>query len=110
MRRSLAIMTFFAALTASSLAFADDDCWAPMADWQPRDAVQKMAKQQGWTVRRIKIHDGCYRIYGRNAKGQEMKLTVNPVTLEIVNPSENDGNHHGHEDNDEVRDYQNGAD
>jgi hypothetical protein len=110
MRKSLSVITFVGLLAASSPSLADDDCWAPMADWQPRDAVQKMAEQQGWTVRRIKIHDGCYRIYGRDAKGQEMKLTVNPVTLEIVDPSEDDGNHHGHRDKDEGRPDQNRAD
>lgn len=110
MRKSLSVITFLGLLATSGPLLADDDCWAPMANWQPRDAVQKMAEQQGWTVRRIKIHDGCYRIYGRDAKGQEMKLTVNPVTLEIVDPSEHDGHHHGHTDNDDGHPDQNGTD
>jgi hypothetical protein len=45
---------------------ADDDCFVPMADWQPRDAVARLAEGNGWSVRRIKIDDGCYEIDGRD--------------------------------------------
>jgi hypothetical protein len=54
-----------------------------MAQWQPRDAVQRMAEAQGWTVRRIKIDDGCYEIDGRDADGRASKMTVDPATLTI---------------------------
>jgi hypothetical protein len=84
MRKSLAIIILVSAIGASGAARADDDCWAPMSEWQPRAAVQQLAQKQGWTVKRIKIHDGCYRIYGSDANGEEIHVTVNPVTLDIV--------------------------
>ena len=62
----------------------DDDCRVPMTDWQPREAVQNMAKAQGWTVRRIKTDDGCYEIKGRDAQGREIEVKVDPGTLAIV--------------------------
>jgi hypothetical protein len=43
-----------------------------------------MAEAQGWTVRRIKIDDGCYEIDGRDAKGRTFKVTVDPGTLAII--------------------------
>ena len=49
-----------------------------MADWQPRDAVQRMAEDNGWSVRRIKIDDGCYEIDGRDAEGRRIEVTVLP--------------------------------
>ena len=79
-------------LTAAALALsipagaalADDDCFVPMADWQPREEVAALATRQGWTVRRIKIDDGCYKIDGRDAEGRRIEVKVQPGTLQIV--------------------------
>jgi hypothetical protein len=63
---------------------SDDDCTVPMAQWQPRAAVQTMAEAKGWSVRRIKIDDGCYEIKGRDAQGRAIEVKVDPATLDIV--------------------------
>ncbi|MGJ8569608.1 MAG: PepSY domain-containing protein [Hoeflea sp.] len=85
MRRSLAILFVFASLGAPGLARADeDDCTVPMAHWQPREAVQRVAAEQGVTVRRIKIDDGCYQINGRDVSGRKVEIKVNPQTLEVI--------------------------
>lgn len=81
-------------------ALADDDCEAPMADWQPRDAVKQMAESKGWTVRRIKIDDGCYEITGRDAKGDDIEAKIHPTTLEIVE-MESEGNDADEDDEDD---------
>ena len=85
MKKYLIAATLLAGLGATGLALADDDdCRVPMADWQPREAVQKMAEAEGWTVRRIKTDDGCYEIKGRDAQGREIEVKVDPATLAIV--------------------------
>lgn len=84
MKKSLATTILIAGLAAAGAAHADDDCTVPMADWQPREAVQKMAEGQGWTVRRIKTDDGCYEIKGKDAKGRKIEVKVDPATLAIV--------------------------
>jgi hypothetical protein len=85
MRKSFAILFLFASLGATGLARADeDDCSVPMAQWQPREAVQRVAAEQGVTVRRIKIDDGCYQINGRDASGRKVEIKVNPQTLEVI--------------------------
>jgi hypothetical protein len=84
MRRTLTIATTLAVLGAAGIAWADDDCWAPMAEWHPREAVKGMAEDQGWTVRRIKIDDGCYEVNGFDAQGRAIEATVNPATLAIL--------------------------
>lgn len=85
MRKYLMAATLLASFGVAGVALADDDdCRVPMADWQPREAVQKAAEAQGWTVRRIKIDDGCYEIDGRDAEGREIEVKLDPATLAVV--------------------------
>lgn len=97
MQKAVAV-TFAISLTFAGQALADDGCWAPMSDWQPRRAVETMAAQQGWTVRRIMIDDGCYKVFGRDSAGKDIRLTVNPVTLEILKTRDRDDHDLGHDD------------
>ena len=85
MRKLLIATTVLAGFGAAGVVLADDDdCRVPMADWQPREAVQKMAEAQGWTVRRIKTGDGCYEVDGRDAQGREIEVKLDPKTLAVV--------------------------
>lgn len=91
MKKTLTIIAFLAVLP-SAVALADDDCFVPMADWQPRDAVERLAKENGWSVRRIKIDDGCYEIDGSDAEGRRIEVTVHPSTLELIDIEYDDDN------------------
>jgi hypothetical protein len=85
MKTMLPILAVLATLALGGTALADDDdCIVPMAQWQPREAVQRMAAAQGWIVARIKIDDGCYEIDGRDAEGREIEVKIDPGTLAIV--------------------------
>lgn len=86
MKTYLIAATLLAGLATAGIAFADDDddCRVPMKDWQPREAVQRMAGEQGWTVDRIKTDDGCYEIKGRDGTGREIEVKVDPATLAVV--------------------------
>lgn len=83
MRKTLTILAFLAGLPAGT-ALAEEGCFVPMSDWQPREAVAKLAESNGWTVRRIKIDDGCYEIDGKDSGGQRIEVTVHPATLEVL--------------------------
>jgi hypothetical protein len=83
MNKMLTTLAFLAVLPAGA-ALADDDCFVPMADWQPREAVARLANENGWTVRRIKIDDGCYEIDGSDAEGRRVEVTVHPATLQVI--------------------------
>ncbi|MDO5690990.1 MAG: PepSY domain-containing protein [Pseudomonadota bacterium] len=72
-------------------ALADDDCEAPVREWQSRDAVMQMAASQGWQVQRLKIDDGCYELRGRDAQGRGFKAKIDPRTLDIVKLKQRDG-------------------
>jgi hypothetical protein len=93
MRKTLTILTFLAVLPAGA-AFADDDCFVPMADWQPREAVARLAAESGWTVRRIKIDDGCYEIDASDAEGRRIEVTVHPETLQVIEVEHEDDDDH----------------
>ena len=83
MKKTLTTLGFLAVFPAG-VALAHDDCFVPMANWQPRDAVARLAEENGWTVRRIKIDDGCYEIDGLDAGGRRIEVTVHPSTLQII--------------------------
>jgi hypothetical protein len=65
-------------------SWADDDCDAPLARWQTREAVRQMAADQGWQIQRLKIDDGCYEIRGTDAQGRTFKAKIDPETLQVL--------------------------
>lgn len=83
MQKALTIITFFALLPAGT-AFADEDCFVPMSNWKPREAVAQLAAEKGWKVRRIKIDDGCYEINGQDANGRRIEVKIHPATLQVL--------------------------
>lgn len=94
MKTTFAILTILAVFPAG-LAWAEDDCFVPMADWQPKEAVARLAEKNGWVVRRIKIDDGCYEIDGQDAAGRAIEVTIHPATLEVID-LEYEGEGRGH--------------
>ncbi len=94
MKKTLTILSFLLLLPAAA-ARAEDDCFVPMAEWQPRDAVARLAEENGWSVRRIKIDDGCYEIDGRDAEGRRIEVTVHPKTLDVIEMEYEDGDDRG---------------
>lgn len=97
MNKVLLIFTL-ATVALAPKAWAGDDCAVPMTDWQPRSAVAAVAKAQGWTIRRIRIDDGCYEVIGTDAQGRAIEAKLNPGTLHILEVEFED---EGHEDGDD---------
>lgn len=82
-------------LLSSGMALAEMRCAVPMTDWQPRDAVARLADQNGWTVRRIKIDDGCYEVVGSDAKGRRLEVKLHPGTLAVMKDEHDDESEDG---------------
>lgn len=97
MMKHIAAAIVVLALAGPDIARADDDCHVPMDQWQPREAVDAMAKARSWIVSRIKIDDGCYEIRGTDETGRAFKAKIDPATLEIVGfrHRDRDGDRHG---------------
>ena len=89
----LALAATFAALSAAP-AFASDDsksCGnAPKSEWMSEDAIKAKAADAGYDVRRVKVEDGCYEVYGIDAKGMKAEIYMNPVTGETVRVKSDD--------------------
>jgi hypothetical protein len=80
------------AIMAATSAQARDDCEQPTRNWKGRDAVRALAEERGWLLKRIKIDDGCYEVYGQDEDGRRFEAKIDPVTLEVIEIEEG----HGH--------------
>lgn len=98
MRNAMTIPAILVALIGATPLRADEECWVPMADWQSRDSVARLAEANGWTLRRIKIDDGCYELVAYDNAGLPIEVTVNPATLEIIEIQYEDDEHESRHD------------
>ena len=83
MKPLILVTAVLASLAFSAAAVAGDDCTDPVADWQPRDVLRQQLEQQGWTVQRIKVDDGCYEARGIDKIGNAFKAKYAPASLRI---------------------------
>jgi hypothetical protein len=80
-----------AAMFATALAFAlpalahEERCEPiPKAEWKPQAELEKKLTDSGWKVKRVKIENGCYEVYGTDEKGKKAEVFFHPKTLERV--------------------------
>jgi hypothetical protein len=59
-------------------------CEVPSKEWRQRDDLADKLKDEGWDVRKVKIDNGCYEVYGFDAKGKRREAYFNPKTFELV--------------------------
>jgi hypothetical protein len=85
-RHLLNLVAAAAVLALSSSAWATGACpikdAVPKAEWQDKDLLEKKLVAAGWQVRRIKVDDQCYEVYGVDDKGQRVEAYFHPKTLE----------------------------
>ena len=83
MKLLILAMTLLVSAFVSGAAWAENDCAAPVADWQPRERLRQQLEQRGWTVQRIKVDDGCYEVRGMDRHGNRFKAKYGPASLRI---------------------------
>lgn len=84
--------TFACAALAATLALpltagavlASDKCAVPQAEWQPQQALQQKLEADGWKIKKIKVDDGCYEVYGTDAAGKRTEAYFHPKTFVVV--------------------------
>ncbi len=91
MKKTLTAFAVIAFLPAGAV-LADDDCSAPLRQWQPREAAMTVARDKGWTVQDFEIDDGCYEIEGRDREGRAFEAKLDPATLQVIE-MEYEGDH-----------------
>jgi hypothetical protein len=62
-------------------AFAGAKCDVPEAEWQSKETLQKKLEAEGWKVKNIKTSNGCYEVYGKDAKGNRKETFFDPKTF-----------------------------
>ena len=95
MRTTLTALSLVALLPAGAAFADDDDCSVPRSQWQPREAVLQLARDNGWTVREFDIDDGCYEIDGRDRDGREIEVKLDPATLRVIEAEHEDDDRRG---------------
>ncbi len=51
-------------------------------DWRTKDELETKITAEGWKVRKVKVDEGCYEVYGTTPEGQRVEAYFDPVTLE----------------------------
>ena len=56
----------------------------PKAEWKPQAELERKLTDEGWKISRVKITNGCYEVYGRDAKGARAEVFFHPKTFDRV--------------------------
>jgi len=56
----------------------------PKEEWKPQADLERKLTDMGWKISRVKITNGCYEVYGRDAKNAKMEAFFQPKTFERV--------------------------
>ena len=73
----------FCAIGAGA-ARAEQHCNVPLAEWQPRAALQQQVEAEGWRGTRVSTRDGCYQVRATNDRGERYEGTFDPGTLRAL--------------------------
>ncbi|MHA6644483.1 PepSY domain-containing protein [Mesorhizobium sp. A623] len=83
MKMTLAMLALLTALPTTA-ALADDECPVPTGQRQSREALTKLTDSFGWTIDKMKIDDGCYKLRIMDVSGNVLKVKIDPATLEVI--------------------------
>lgn len=73
------------------------DCAAPLADWQPREALVSKLEADGWQNIAIRVEDGCYLVHADKVAGERLHGKFDPASLVQVSSGRRphgEGEHH----------------
>lgn len=84
MKRNAILLIVSFTLLGAGPALAESSCQVPEAEWQTQAALQQKLEGEGWTIRQIKIDEGCYEVYGTNAQGERVEAYFDPKSLALL--------------------------
>lgn len=80
----LMITAALAATLLSGPALASDKCDVPKSEWQSEEAFRQAIEDKGWEIKKFKIDDGCYEVYGYDEEKRRVEAYFDPKTFEMV--------------------------
>lgn len=82
-KMTLATIVLAAALPAGA-ALAGISCQTEPGQMQPWSVVLANAQAHDWSINSMKVKHGCYELKITDPGGNRVKLTLDPVTLEVL--------------------------
>lgn len=83
MLKALLAIGLLTAISATA-ALAAPTCNVDKADWQPEQNLRNKLMAQKWTIKNVKINNGCYEVYGTDEKGKKVEMYFHPKSLEVI--------------------------
>ncbi|GAA0785069.1 PepSY domain-containing protein [Marinobacterium sediminicola] len=68
----------------SAPAIAGDKCDVPKDEWQSEQSFRDAIQAKGWEIKKFKVDDGCYEIYGYDDKQRRIEAYFDPKTFDTV--------------------------
>lgn len=87
MNRLFLVATLALVATGAARAHGDVKCTTPKAEWRGQMELQSKLVAEGWKVRKVKVENGCYEVYGFDPKGQKAEAFFDPKSFEPVLPA-----------------------
>jgi hypothetical protein len=56
----------------------------PKDEWQTEETFRAAIEAKGWEIKKLKIDDGCYEIYGYDEKQRRVEAYFDPKTFDMV--------------------------
>ena len=87
MKHLFLVATLTLLATGAAQAHGDIKCSTPKAEWRGQMELQSKLTAEGWKVRKVKVENGCYEVYGFDSKGQKAEAFFDPKSFEPVLPA-----------------------
>ena len=84
MQRVFTLVAITLAMASAHAQHAEKCEPIPKEEWRPQADLERKLSNEGWKISRVKITNGCYEVYGRDAKNNKMETFFHPRTFEIV--------------------------
>jgi len=82
--KTLLTATALALAIPAGAALADVRCDVPTTDIQPWESLIQLTEEFGWSISKMELDDGCYELHVIDQSGNYLKMTVDPVTLDVI--------------------------
>ncbi|MEQ8692972.1 MAG: PepSY domain-containing protein [Pseudomonadales bacterium] len=57
-------------------------CDVPREDWGTKEDLRAKLDAEGWEVRKIKVDEGCYEVYGKTPEGERVEAYFDPASFD----------------------------
>lgn len=82
--KTILTATALALAIPAGAALADVKCDVPTENMQSWESLIRLTDEFGWSISKMELDDGCYELRVIDQGGNQLKMTVDPATLEVI--------------------------